>query len=412
MKRILVILVVVGITANMIAQSPENISYQAVVRDANHSLIQYQTIGMQISILQDTVNGAAVYIETHTPSTNINGLVSIEIGNGTIISGDFATINWGDGQYFLKTEIDLIGGANYTISGTNQLLSVPYALFAKTADHVIETDPVFMVSPAGDITEADILYWNNKLDEEVDGDITNELQILSISNDTISLTDGGYAVLPLETDPLFDASVASGITGTDTAYWSDHTDSTDIANMGYISGPGGGTATYSIGDFAHGGVVFWVDATGTHGLVCAKEDQGVGDEKWYAGTFGYTRANGDGIFAGEMNTSIIIAAHVAIGDNGSTYAARMCNELQMTEGGITYGDWYLPSKEELNLMYQNRTIINATSVANGGSYFDMEFFWSSTEYSNISAWSLDFLDGMQLPMTKNSMCAVRAVRVF
>ena len=90
---------------------------------------------------------ATVYTEIHTPVTNANGLVSIEIGNGTIVSGDFATIDWTDGPYFIKTETDPEGGENYTITGTSQLLSVPYALHSKTAETVTgeipETDPVF-----------------------------------------------------------------------------------------------------------------------------------------------------------------------------------------------------------------------------------------------------------------------------
>lgn len=110
---------------------------------------------------------------------------------------------------------------------------------------------------------------------------------------------------------------------------------------------------YSIGDFTQGGIVFWVDETGEHGLVCAKEDQNGGSTiRWYAGTNGNTQAKGDGPFSGEMNTAIIISAQVAIGDDGTTYAARICSELQITEGGKTYGDWYLPSKQELNLMYE------------------------------------------------------------
>ncbi len=76
------------------------------------------------------------------------------------------------------------------------------------------------------------------------------------------------------------------------------------------------STTYSVGDFAQGGVVFWVDETGEHGLVAAKKDQSTG-VRWYAGTYGTTRATGDGPFSGELNTSIIIAAQVAIGDDGT-----------------------------------------------------------------------------------------------
>ena len=169
--------------------------------------------------------------------------------------------------------------------------------------------------------------------------------------------------------------------------------------------------TYSVGDFAQGGIVFWVDETGQHGLVCAKEDQSTG-VRWYAGTNGNTQAKGDGPYAGEANTSIIIAAHVFIGDDGNTYAARVCNELQITEGGKTYGDWYLPSQEELNVMYQNKATIDATALANGGSGFASYGYWSSTEYDNGVAWIRGFFNGVQVGDVKDFNYYVRAVRAF
>ncbi len=131
---------------------------------------------------------------------------------------------------------------------------------------------------------------------------------------------------------------------------------------------GSSPTTYSVDDFARGGIVFWLDETGQHGLVCAKEDQCTGI-RWYAGTYGASRASGDGPFSGELNTSIIILSQVSIGDDGDDYAAQICNDLQITESGKTYGDWYLPSKEELNLMYHNKATINATALANSGSAF-------------------------------------------
>ena len=170
------------------------------------------------------------------------------------------------------------------------------------------------------------------------------------------------------------------------------------------------TTTYSIGDFAQGGIVFWVDETGQHGLVAAKEDQSTG-VRWRAGTDGNTQAKGDGPYAGEANTSIIIAAQVAIGDDGNTYAARICNELQVTEGGKTYGDWYLPSREELDLMYQNKATIDATAGANGGSVFG-NYYWSSTEFNNFNAWGRGFVLGDQNGYSKHSSNRVRAVRAF
>ena len=130
-KKFYTVLATLLIGASVFAQAPEKMTYQAVVRDGGNQLVSNQTVGMQISILQGSPTGVVVYQETHTPSANSNGLVTLEIGNGVIVSGDFATIDWGNGQYYIKTETDPQGGTNYTITGTTQLMSVPYALYAK-----------------------------------------------------------------------------------------------------------------------------------------------------------------------------------------------------------------------------------------------------------------------------------------
>lgn len=137
MKKITSIFVGFLIATNLSAQSPEKISYQAVVRDASTTLVTNQQVGVQISILQGSASGSAVYVETQMPTTNANGLISIEIGSGTVVSGNFSSINWANNIYFIKTETDPNGGTNYTITGVSQLLSVPYALHAKTADSIV-----------------------------------------------------------------------------------------------------------------------------------------------------------------------------------------------------------------------------------------------------------------------------------
>jgi uncharacterized protein (TIGR02145 family) len=130
MKKIRMIFTVVFFAAAMYAQVPQKMSYQAVVRNSANQLVVNQQIGMRISILQGTVTGLPIYIETQTPTTNAIGLASIEIGGGTVVSGQFEKIDWGNGSYFVKSETDVLGGTNYNISGTSQLLSVPYALAA------------------------------------------------------------------------------------------------------------------------------------------------------------------------------------------------------------------------------------------------------------------------------------------
>ncbi len=186
--------------ACVFAQFPQKLSYQAVIRDGSNSLVLNQNVGIRVSVLQGSISGVSVYIETHSGITNNNGLLTLEIGSGTVFSGNFSQINWGNGPYFVKTEIDPNGGGSYAVTSTSQLLSVPYALHAKTAESLSgplnENDPVFLSSVAAGITIADTAYWNRKLDTEIDGSVTNELQVLSQSNDTIFLSNGGFAVIP------------------------------------------------------------------------------------------------------------------------------------------------------------------------------------------------------------------------
>lgn len=136
MRKIFAIIAAILFSAIVWAQSPEKMSYQAVIRNNNDALVTNTQVRIQVSILQGSATGTAVYMENQSPTTNGNGLVNIEVGDGTVVSGNFKSINWAYGPYFIKTEIDPNGGTNYTITGTSQLLSVPFALHAKTAETV------------------------------------------------------------------------------------------------------------------------------------------------------------------------------------------------------------------------------------------------------------------------------------
>ena len=179
------------ISTTTFAQAPEKMSYQAVIRDAGDNLLTNTSIGMQISILEGSETGTAVYIETHTPFTNTNGLVSLEIGDGTVISGDFNTIDWTTGSYFIKTESDPEGGINYTISGTSQLLSVPYALYAKSVENTDDAD----ADPANEFQELQIDGNILSLSDDPSSttidlaSFSGENQTLSVSSETTSAVE-------------------------------------------------------------------------------------------------------------------------------------------------------------------------------------------------------------------------------
>ncbi len=199
MRRIFTLFFAAIMTASLFAQAPQKVSYQAVVRNSSDQLVTNQLVGMQISILQGSAAGTAVYVETQSPTTNDNGLITLEIGTGTT-SDDFSAIDWTSGPYFIKTEIDPAGGTSYTISGTSQILSVPYALHAETAESITgvysETDPVYALSQAAYITAADITNLSN-----LSGTNTGDQDLSSY--------------LTSESDPIYSASQAANIIAAD-----------------------------------------------------------------------------------------------------------------------------------------------------------------------------------------------------
>lgn len=122
------------------AQVPEKISYQAIIRDASKNLIIESEVGVKILILENTINGNSIFEEIHLVKTNTNGLITLEIGTGSQILGEFNEIPWNQGTYFVETQIDPFGGTDYSLRITNQLLSVPYALHAKSAEKLVGLD--------------------------------------------------------------------------------------------------------------------------------------------------------------------------------------------------------------------------------------------------------------------------------
>ncbi|MFW5872704.1 MAG: DUF1566 domain-containing protein [bacterium] len=158
-RKLLITIIAILSSLAVTAQVPGAFKYQAVARDANGELLKNKKVSFQISLLQGSIDHEPVYSEVHEITSNDYGLVHLDIGTGT--SGDdFNTIDWSAGSFFVKIEMDASGGSNYKLVGTSQLLSVPYAIYAKYAENV------------------------------------GQYQVLSLSNDTIHLSNGGFVVLP------------------------------------------------------------------------------------------------------------------------------------------------------------------------------------------------------------------------
>lgn len=339
MKKILFIFLLVSVSISFYAQSPEGFNYHATVYNEFGDPLGLQAVSFRFSIIKGSPTGTVVYSEKHNIITDPFGEVSLVIGDGIEKTGSFASINWGDGNYFLKVEIDKTGGTSYTEMGTNQLLSVPYALFAKTAAN----------------------GFSGNYNDLYNKPVTNGSETYISAGNSLTLTGSGTSADP------------------------------------YILN----TVAHFVGESFGGGIVFYVYDNGRHGLIAASVDQDPGIE-WYNGVQRYTNTTGNGVGTGEQNTALIIAAQTNDNPVGN-FAAKVCADYSVTVDGVSYGDWYLPSKHELDLMFLQSIII-------GG--FKSEFYWSSTELSSLSSWCQSFIDGRQYNMNKGLPYGVRAIRAF
>jgi uncharacterized protein (TIGR02145 family) len=185
MKRTLLLVSGILLLAAVSAQAPQGITNQAVIRNSNNELMSNAAIGIKVSILHGGFEGNAVYVETHNVMSNAAGLITYIIGEGVVESGQFAAIEWANGPYFLKTEVDTDGGTNYTMSGTSQMLSVPYALEAKHASSLSLTDDSgnkyqITVDENGNLTSTQIVQpWQcgQPFTDTRDGKAYNTVQI-------------------------------------------------------------------------------------------------------------------------------------------------------------------------------------------------------------------------------------------
>jgi uncharacterized protein (TIGR02145 family) len=184
------LLVMISITA--FSQAPQKFSYQTVIRNSSNQLLANQQVGIKISVLQGSETGIVVYSERHTPITNSNGLATLSIGTGTVLNGNFQDINWSSGTYYIQTETDPNGGNNYTITSTQQLLSVPYALYAETSGNSI-LGPQGPTGPQGPIG----LTGATGPQGQAGNPASDDQQLtVSATGDTLFLQNGGFVIIP------------------------------------------------------------------------------------------------------------------------------------------------------------------------------------------------------------------------
>ncbi|MBN1186829.1 MAG: hypothetical protein JXB49_31415 [Bacteroidales bacterium] len=340
---------------NVFSQTTNGFNYQAIARDTSGDVLKSQNIGIRISIIQDSINGVIAYSENHNITTDGYGVFDLVISEGTVESGTFASISWGGTKHYVKIELDEEGGTNYTDMGTTQLLAVPYALYADTAGNVNNSD-----------TSA-----------------TNELQALTISNDTIYLENGGEVKLPAQTGDFSNGGEAGEA----------------IRTLG-------NTDNYGLGFLTNGDTNLYVDANGNIGIGTTipsekleingnlfmsggdiKTDRwlncdsntfigmgsagggllshGSGDEGWYNTALGYNTLNAIGI--GYSNTAI---GYNALLNNTQGFSNTAIGVNALLSSTTQYENTAIGRNALFSSTGHHNTATGATAIYNniGGSY--------------------------------------------
>lgn len=442
MKKIILLLTLSFSLLNFAnAQTPPNaFNYSAVARNAAGQPIATTTIGIQITIVKTSPAGASQYSENHFVNTDGFGLFNLVIGAGAVQSGSMGTIDWSNDNYYLKVGMDATGGTNFLTMGTTQLLSVPYAMYAKSAGSVSGGTGITITSVS---SAGDTLYLSNGQTFVAGGNGggTGSLVLPTITTNAVtgitsnSATFGGaisnangnqimergilYSTSPNPTLGSNKIIIGNGIGTFDTIsalsvqYTHLLNSNTTYYVRAYavtennISAYGNEVSftTLSVGQAGPGGgIVFFNKGNSTGGwqyLETATSDQSTGIA-W--GCF-VTPIPGTQftVGSGEANSSLIVA-----GCNEASFAAKICNDL--VAGGQT--DWFLPSRDELNLMHKN---LHANNQGNFNT--SSSGYWSSTEYDydyiyDGYAWYVDFNDGRADINFKYLTGYVRAVRAF
>ena len=456
MKRLSISFAAILIASICFAQSPESFKYQAVVRSIDGSILDDQSVSFMMEILEGSSSGTAIYTETHSTTTDDYGLVHLDIGEGTT-TDDFTSIDWGDDEYFLQVSIDLTGGTSYTLLGTSQLLSVPYALHAKTAESlsvaITEMDPLYTASEAaniiaGDITNLGNLSGTNTGDQDLSALATSSALADSTLATRSALSDSTLAVRSALTDStlamksaLTDSTLAVRSALVDSAQdiraaipdaedgaevnvqsdWNESTITSDayIANKPVlstvaVSGDYGDLNNLPVTDGSEtnleGGDGIAVSGTGITAdpyviALGVSEAHHVG-ELYGGGVVFYTWANGmHGLIASLSTLSA-----------SSTWDAALTACDAFGDGG--FDDWYLPGVEESKILFNSSFIINRilNNDGNGASTeLANDMHWTSTEISVTMAYICHYtlfdISGFN-PSAKSGFYQVRAVREF
>ena len=409
MKQTLITLAGLLFCVITFAQSvPQGINYQAVARDVAGAEIANDTLTVQFSVIAQVDSSALTqdiisWQETHTVTTNDFGLFTAVIGQGTNTTVDssatFNAIDWGSATYSLKLEIDF-GSGVFIDMGTTQFMSVPYSLYAKTAANVSATDELQSLTISGDTlfisSRNYIILPTPTLLGCTDNAALNFNQLANTLDNSCCYVGGCTDPLAVNYNPnacYDDNYCIACVNGCMNPLYAEYNPLATCDDSSCVN-------LLAIGDTYQGGIIFWLDGNGGGLIAAPSASEGVGE--W--GCYGYHTQGADmqSIGFGAQNTINILSANCSPGNSSNLIAVNICADY--TDG--TYNDWFLPSKDELNLMYSNLHQQGLGGFANST-------YWSSSSKTFIFAYRQNFSDGAQSAGYKDSQwLVVRPVRSF
>lgn len=323
----------------LLAQPPQLIPYQAIARDNTGSPVLNQNIGLRFTVHDQTIGGAVIWQESQIVVSNNLGIIVTALGGTTQLT----SVDWGSGSKFLQVEMDIAGGTNYLDMGTQQMMSVPYALYAETSGN--PGNPGY-----------------NSLITTL-----NEPAGVNCASGGVKIVHG----LDLNQNNILDDSEI------------------DLLNISYVcNGSGNSNNSITVGSSFGGGIVLYVDETGEHGIIAAEQDYNYSSTSWC-----------NSLWAGTTSTS------VGSGKHNTKWLSEFCTGnglvdeiMNLTLNG--FSDWYLPSKDELMLMQlnlANNNIGNLNGTYMSSSYHLQYKDCTIMEYAGL--WCLSISPGSLDPYT-------------
>jgi hypothetical protein len=405
--------------AGTVSVTSTGVPYSGATGAVNLGAYDLTVNGLRVGLGGGAVSGNTA-LGSSALNSNLTGSFNTALGTSSLINS-IGSYNTAVGTEALKTNISGTGntalgfGADVSVNNLTNATAIGYNAKVQNSYTIqLGSTSITNVKTSGTLTAGTVTYPNTHgsanqvLSTTGSGTLAwTTLDAGTLSGTTLKSTITGSSLTSVGT-------ITSGVwSGTALAVGKGGTGLTSVGTNGQVLSSNGTSIvwttpstgdTHSIGESYGGGIVFYVYDGGKHGLIAASSDQSTGI-RWYGGSFTNTRARADGVGAGFKNTAIIIANQGAV--DGNAFAATVCNEYSVTAGGVTYGDWYLPSRHELNLLY-----IQKVAGTVGGFATNNVLYWSSTEENASYAGVQNFTDGVQSIDGKLFTNYVRAIRAF